>query len=202
MHNRQKAILEIISNNTIYNQAQLQEELKKKGFQATQATLSRDLRALGVIKLSGEGYKQIPELTRGRLTVRGGVNTTEYGVATRLSGVGIGNIPGRTGLINGKSTGLANGIITRAVNGGDAVEIYGEVAGQACVLSVEFSGQLGVVKTLPGHAGSVASALERRYFPSVMGSIAGDDTVLVILRNAEGADIIKPVKQPVLNNHQ
>ncbi len=49
-------------------------------------------------------------------------------------------------------------------------------------ISVAFSGNLGVIKTLPGHANSVALAVDNLAFPEVLGTIAGDDTVLVVLK--------------------
>lgn len=50
-------------------------------------------------------------------------------------------------------------------------------------LSLEFSGNLGVVRTLPGHAGSIAVAIDSSGFDSVLGTVAGDDTVLVVLKD-------------------
>lgn len=49
-------------------------------------------------------------------------------------------------------------------------------------LSLEFSANLGVIRTLTGHANSVALALDRLNLEEVLGTIAGDDTVLVVLR--------------------
>jgi transcriptional regulator of arginine metabolism len=50
-------------------------------------------------------------------------------------------------------------------------------------LNIEFSGNQGVIKTLPGHANSVAFALDNLRVPGVLGTIAGDDTILVIPRD-------------------
>jgi transcriptional regulator of arginine metabolism len=50
-------------------------------------------------------------------------------------------------------------------------------------LSLAFSGNQGVIKTLPGHASSVAFALDKLRVPGVLGTIAGDDTILVIPRD-------------------
>ncbi|HYW83663.1 MAG TPA: ArgR family transcriptional regulator, partial [Spirochaetia bacterium] len=50
-------------------------------------------------------------------------------------------------------------------------------------LSIEFSGNLGLMRTLPGHASSVASALDNLRIREVLGTIAGDDTVLVVARS-------------------
>ena len=50
-------------------------------------------------------------------------------------------------------------------------------------VSLEFSGHQGVIRTLPGHASSVAFALDNLRVPGVLGTIAGDDTILVIPRD-------------------
>ena len=50
-------------------------------------------------------------------------------------------------------------------------------------ISIEFSGTLAVVRTLPGHAGSVAYGLDNLGLDGVLGTIAGDDTILVIPRD-------------------
>ena len=50
------------------------------------------------------------------------------------------------------------------------------------ILTIEFSGNMGVIKTRPGHANSVAFALDVLALPEVLGSVAGDDTIFVILR--------------------
>lgn len=49
-------------------------------------------------------------------------------------------------------------------------------------VSIDFSGNLGVVRTLAGHAGSVALALDCLNMEDILGTVAGDDTVLIILR--------------------
>jgi len=52
----------------------------------------------------------------------------------------------------------------------------------ASVRSIEFSGQMGVLKTKPGYANMVASILDSGLGGKIMGTVAGDDTVLLILR--------------------
>jgi transcriptional regulator of arginine metabolism len=49
-------------------------------------------------------------------------------------------------------------------------------------LSIAFSGAVGVVKTLPGHANSVAVAIDNLEFEEILGTIAGDDTIMLVLR--------------------
>ncbi|MCY1151407.1 MAG: arginine repressor [Sphaerochaetaceae bacterium] len=50
------------------------------------------------------------------------------------------------------------------------------------ILSIEFSGNFGVIKTRSGHANSVAIALDVLAIPEILGTLAGDDTIFVILR--------------------
>ena len=50
------------------------------------------------------------------------------------------------------------------------------------IISIEFSGDMGVIKTRPGHANSVCFALDVLALPEILGSIAGDDTIFIILR--------------------
>jgi transcriptional regulator of arginine metabolism len=50
------------------------------------------------------------------------------------------------------------------------------------ILSIEFSYNMGVIKTLEGHANSVAFALDRLVLPEILGTVAGDDTIFLILR--------------------
>lgn len=50
------------------------------------------------------------------------------------------------------------------------------------ILSIEFSGNFGVIKTRPGHANSVCFALDVLNLPEILGSLAGDDTIFIILR--------------------
>ena len=55
-------------------------------------------------------------------------------------------------------------------------------------LSIEFSGNIGVVKTLAGHADSVAIAIDKTELKSVLGTIAGDDTLLIIIKEKVSPD--------------
>jgi transcriptional regulator of arginine metabolism len=55
-------------------------------------------------------------------------------------------------------------------------------------VSIDFSGCIGVIRTLPGHAGSVALALDSINFEDILGTIAGDDTVVTVIREGIGPD--------------
>ncbi len=48
--------------------------------------------------------------------------------------------------------------------------------------SLEYSGSIAVIKTRPGHAGMIASVIDEGHLPAVMGTLAGDDTILLVLR--------------------
>ena len=124
---RRKTLLEILEQKAIFSQEQLQEQPHLKGIETTQATLSRDLKALQVVKTPSEGYR-LPQ----------------------------------------QKTGLAP-----QANG---------------ILSIEFSGQNAVVKTQPGFAPAVAARIDRRPCVSIMGTLAGDDTILLVLREGFSPD--------------
>ena len=66
------------------------------------------------------------------------------------------------------------------------------------VRSIEFSGQAGVIKTRPGYANMVASVIDSVLAHKVMGTIAGDDTILLILRAETDADAILAEIEPVI----
>ncbi len=128
------AIRRIIAGRSVDSQERLIELLRREGFQATQATLSRDLKSLGIGKVPRQdgGYTYTlpdPEVKPG---------TDSTFVADFMRGF----------------------------------------------LSLEFSGSFGLIKTLPGHASSVASALDNLRIREILGTIAGDDTILVIPRSA------------------
>lgn len=54
--------------------------------------------------------------------------------------------------------------------------------------SLEFSGSMAVIKTRPGHAGMIASVIDEGHFAEVMGTLAGDDTILLVLREGFSHD--------------
>ena len=130
---RLEAIRRIIAENAVDSQERLTELLRREGFEVTQATLSRDLKRLGIGKAPTPqgGYTYVP----------------------------------------------AEGEVKP---GSDATYMQDFKRG---FLSVEFSSALGLMRTLPGHASSVASALDNLRIREVLGTIAGDDTVLVVPRD-------------------
>ena len=137
---RHKVIREIIENQNIETQFQLTDELKKYGFQVTQATISRDIKELGLIKVvSGE-------------------NSFRYSLPT---GVVVGN------------------------NFDRSKRMFRDN-----VLKVVQSDNIIVVKTLPGSASGVASCLDGLGWSEILGSVAGDDTIFVLVRSKEDAEDI------------
>jgi transcriptional regulator of arginine metabolism len=134
--NRQAVILELIAQQHVTSQEQLKELLKARGFGVTQATLSRDIRDLGLVKAAADG-------------------------AYRLAG--------RVRPIAADPDGLVRRAIDEYLRSFERVE------------------QLMVLKTDPGQAQALAIALDRSGVPDVVGTIAGDDTILVICRSAAQA---------------
>ncbi|MCF7928478.1 MAG: ArgR family transcriptional regulator [Spirochaetales bacterium] len=55
-------------------------------------------------------------------------------------------------------------------------------------LTIGFSGNMAVIKTLPGHANSVALALDTWDIPEILGTVAGDDTVFIVLQETTGRE--------------
>lgn len=65
-------------------------------------------------------------------------------------------------------------------------------------VGLDFSGNLGIVRTLPGHANSVALALDNISIKEVLGTVAGDDTVLLVLREtATSLDFVDKLQQKI-----
>jgi transcriptional regulator of arginine metabolism len=127
---RHAAILRVVRDRRIENQDELREALAQGGFVVTQATLSRDIRELGLAKLAdpeGGAYYTHPH--------RGAVRP-ELGQVLPTLLVGLDGV-----------------------------------------------GPLLVLKTASGSAGAVTEALDQAGWAEIIGTIAGDDTVLIITRN-------------------
>ena len=139
-NDRQAMILEIISRENIETQEQLLTRLQAQGVRCTQATISRDIKQLHLIKEPvGQGiYKY---------AVSG--NRTTLNVAAKL----------RT--------------------------IFRE-----CIVSIDYAQNIVVVKTMPGLANGACSALDNMDMNDIVGSLAGDDTALLVMRNTEAAELL------------
>lgn len=134
---RQAAILEIISNNEIKTQEELSAHLRQRGYNTTQATISRDIKELRLIKEASHsgGYQY--------------------------------STPDQSGSVTH---------MTRLKN------IFRE-----CVVKVDQAQNLVVLKTLVGMANAAAAAIDAMKVKDIVGTLAGDDNILVILRTTEEA---------------
>lgn len=134
---RQAEILNIIQAVDVETQEQLLDELKARGFSATQATISRDIKELRLVKeLSGGGYR--------------------YASSERK---GLADSDAR----------LRN--------------IFKEG-----VTSVDRAQNIVVVRTMPGLASAACSALDSMEISGMVGSLAGDDTGILIMRDNDAAE--------------
>ena len=142
---RQAVILELIDREALHSQELLRRRLHQHGFEATQATISRDIRSLGLVKRSGDGAYQRP-----------GAEASDP--ETALAAL--------------------------------------ERAASEFLRRVERVQQLVVIRTGVGQAQALAIALDRSQLPEVVGTIGGDDTILVIARGARGAAaLVKRLKE-------
>ena len=144
---RQNDIKKIISGQKIAGQEELLELLKKQGYDLTQATLSRDIRDLGIAKM--------PDSEKGYIYV----------------------LPHKLGIADRKAV---------------PVNIPGD-----SILSVEFSYQFAIIKTFPGFASSVAIYIDSMNKDQIAGTVAGDDTILVIPREPFEKSDLKQALQDI-----
>lgn len=135
---RHRAILEIVHAHPVHSQAELAAELGRRGLQATQATVSRDVRQLGLLKLPVPG---------------GGAR---YVAPDDLP-------PPAERLADDRNDSLR-----------DACRQF--------VTEIDSGAALVVLKTLTGRANAVAVAIDECRFPEIVGTLAGDDTILLIVR--------------------
>ena len=134
---RHSLILEIIEQKDIETQEELAEELKRRGVKVTQATVSRDIKELRLLKVLAEngGYKYAT------------AERAEKGMSERF------------------------------------IRILSE-----SVISLDNVGNLIVIKTLSASANAAAEAIDSMKWSEVLGSIAGDNTILVIARSEEAVE--------------
>ena len=136
---RQTQILELIDKGAVTSQEALREQLRARGINVTQATLSRDLGQMGLVKRAGDGAYVRPGAER--------------------SGAALGEE------------------MRKAVT--------------ALVRSFERVDTLVVVRTDPGQANGLAVLIDRTKVPEVAGTLAGDDTILLVCRGLENAIAIE-----------
>ena len=134
---RQRRILEIVEREPIDTQEQLQHKLQEQGVTCTQATISRDIKQLHLIKEPvGHGqYRYTVSSQRNRLNVADKLRT-----------------------------------------------IFRE-----SIISVDFAQNIVVIKTMAGLANAAAAALDGMDVPDMVGTLAGDDTALLVMKDLEAA---------------
>ena len=145
--NRQEEIIRIIDSKEIETQEELAEHLRRKGYKVTQATVSRDIKELRLIKIAGR--------------------QSAYCYAK----------PGRReSAINERMIRLMSD----------------------STLSVDYAGQMIVVKTLSGSANAAAESIDNMNWKEVLGTIAGDNTVFLVVRNdGDAADIAARIQKMI-----
>ena len=136
---RQAKILEIVTTRDVETQEQLLQELQDAGFYSTQATISRDIKELRIVK----------ELTS--------FGTYRYTTSSKE----------------------VSGTFSTRLN-----TIFRE-----CVTGFDYAQNIVVIHTLPGLASAAGSAVDAMNMSFVLGTLAGDDTVMIVMRdtNAEAA---------------
>jgi transcriptional regulator of arginine metabolism len=158
----------------VRSQEELAELLADIGFRVTQATLSRDLEEIGAVRLRGPDGSLVYALP-------GEVSHELGGPGEVPGGVGIGSAGADRPATAGRSEGLFAPF---------ALEPSARLARVAAELLVtaEASANLVVLRTPAGAAQLLASAIDHAGWPSVLGTVGGDDTVLVISRDPAGGE--------------
>jgi len=142
---RHTKILEIISSREIETQEELADVLKKEGFDVTQATVSRDIKNLKLIKMQASSGKSKYFVSTGE----------QKNIIDRLSNI------------------LTN-----------------------TVLSVENVDKMVVIKTITGSAPIAAEAVDNLESADIAGTVAGDNTIFILLRSLESAeDLVEKIRK-------
>ena len=143
---RQNAILAIVSEYEIQTQEELSEKLRNMGYEVTQATVSRDIKELRLVKVRNDN---------GVVCYRADSQPENGDVEQRLRSI------------------LKHSMV-----------------------SVDFAENDVVIKTLPGVAQAAAAAIDAMHWNEIVGSIAGDDTILMVTRSSKTAiDVIEKLKR-------
>ena len=135
---RQEALLEIIRRERIDTQEELTNALREAGFSVTQATVSRDIKELRLIKTLGEDGKYHYDTVK-----------------------------------------------PAAVSDKEAVKLH--TLFRDAVRSIDYACNIVVVKCLAGTAGAVCTATDSLQLPAVVGTLAGDDTIMIVVRSESDA---------------
>ena len=121
---RHNAILEVVNRGSVHTQQDIAQALARRGVRATQATISRDIQELGLVR-AGSGYRSSAALVRD------------------------------------------------------------------LVLSIELVAPVAVIKTPPGTANLVARRIDEAGLSGIAGTVAGDDTIIAVLRNRTAGRALK-----------
>jgi transcriptional regulator of arginine metabolism len=150
-YQRHNAIRELVANSLVSNQDELRRKLRRRGFEVTQATLSRDIHELRISK--GPGGYSLP---------------------------------------NGNGNGSAPAVDDGPPSVAEVLEGFG--------LRVRHAMNQVIVRTVMGGAQPVAAALDHESWPQVVGTIAGDDTVLVICQDQRHASEVEERLRKILES--
>jgi len=143
----------------VRSQDELVDRLAEQGVFATQATLSRDLDEIGAVRLRGRDGALVYALPPDHPD----------------------SPPQHPAVAGAEAYGLLSGLSAAAI------AALGKVATDL-LLSAQASGNLVVLKTPPGAAQLMASMIDRSGMEAILGTVAGDDTVLVVARDPAGGD--------------
>jgi transcriptional regulator of arginine metabolism len=133
---RRSTILSLIQKRPVLSQTQLGQRLQAEGFHVAQATLSRDLRALNLVKTQS-GYKLPEQLSAERTSNQQRLTILQF------------------------------------------------------MIEAQAAGNLVVVKTHPGNASPVARSLDTIGWKEIVGTVAGDDTILIVTVNSATARLVR-----------
>ena len=135
---RQDAILQLIGSQVVRNQEELKQHLARRGLPVTQATLSRDLRELGIVRVPGDDGARylLPEMLADES--KPNLDTLLPQLFSRVDGVG----------------------------------------------------ELLVMHTLPSGAQPISEAIDAQGWPEIMGTIAGENTILIVCRSVEARQAV------------
>ncbi len=133
-NSRRQAIIDIIKTFNISTQEELTEKLIEKGFNVSQATISRDIKELNLIKVE-QKYTVIEDFSEK--------------ISSKL------------------------------------VNLFKQIT-----ISIESANNLIVLKTISGNASAAGMAIDELKFPQIIGTVAGDDTLLIITKTSQDAEIV------------
>lgn len=145
---RQSQILDVIDHEAVASQEELRQKLAARGIEATQATISRDLKDLGLVKRAGDGAYERPGVER--------------------------------------SSPASEDQLRRSI--------------AALVRGLERVDAMVILRTDPGQAQSVAVLIDRVKLDEIAGTIAGDDTILIVCRGAQAAAAVETKWNEVIKN--